>query len=82
MEILKTNERGQTVIEYLLLTLAAAVTALFVLPQFGQFAVNTVNDIRERIGTIAKDGEMSKDLKEPGQKGHPAHPERLKPLHF
>lgn len=82
MEILKTNERGQTVIEYLLLTLAAAVTALFVLPQFGEFAVKTVNDIRERIGAIAKDGEMSTDLKEPGQKGHPAHPERLKPLHF
>jgi len=82
MELLKQNEKGQTVIEYLLLTLAAAVTALFVLPQFGEFAVNTVNDIRERIGAISKDGEMSKDLKEPGQKGHPGHPERFKPLHF
>jgi len=82
MAILIKNRKGQTVVEYLLLTLAAAVTATFILPKFGEFAVDRVNDIRGRIGAIAKDGEMSETLKEPGQKGHPAHRDRFKPLHF
>lgn len=82
MGLLNQNERGQTVVEYLLLTLAAAMTALFILPQFGDFAVKTVNEIRERLGGIAKDGEITSDLKQPGEKGHPGRTERFKPLHF
>ncbi|NDC23394.1 MAG: hypothetical protein EBZ49_04615 [Proteobacteria bacterium] len=76
------NERGQSVVEYLLLTLAAAVTAFFILPEFGQFTVQTLEDIRERLGSVAKDGELSQSEKQPGQKGHPSDPERFKALHF
>lgn len=76
------NEKGQTVVEYLLLTLAAAATALFILPEFGRFTVETIEDIRSRLGSVAKDGELSKSEKLPGQRGHPSNPERFKALHF
>ncbi|NBW98823.1 hypothetical protein EBR03_04555 [bacterium] len=82
MDALIKNQKGQTVVEYLLLTLAAAVTALFVLPRFGTFTVQTLNDIRERLGSVAKDGELSSSEKQPGQRGHPGDPDRFKPLHY
>jgi len=76
------NEKGQTVVEYLLLTGAAALTALFILPKFGEFTVSTINEIRDRLGSVVRNGELSQDTKEPGQKGHPGNEDRFKPLHF
>jgi len=82
MVITLKNKQGQTAIEFILLTAVAAFTAILILPQFGTFTVNTINDIKGRLGSVAKDGELSQDEKQPGQVGHPGHPNRLKPLHF
>jgi len=82
MDIQLRNEKGQSVVEFLLLTLAAAATALFILPEFGTFTVNTIEDIRSKLGSVAKDGELSQTEKQPGQRGHPSNPERFKALHF
>lgn len=82
MDLLVKNQKGQTVVEYLLLTFAAAVTAFFILPEFGKFTVQTIDDIRGRLGSVAKDGELSQSEKQPGQKGHPSRPERFRALHF
>jgi hypothetical protein len=82
MDIQLKNEKGQTVVEFLLLTLAAAATAFFILPEFGTFTVKTIEDIRSKLGSVAKDGELSETEKQPGQRGHPSNPERFKALHF
>lgn len=76
------NNKGQTVVEYLLLTAMAALTAFLILPRFGQFTLNTINDIKSRLGSVAKDGELGPDIKQPGESGHPSAPARFKPLHF
>ncbi|MFM8268777.1 MAG: hypothetical protein ACKN9V_01200 [Pseudomonadota bacterium] len=69
-------------VESLLLTLVAAMTVIFILPEFGKFTVETIEDIRSRLGSITKDGEVSQSEKQPGQRGHPSNPERFKALHF
>ncbi|NBX77636.1 MAG: hypothetical protein EBQ92_13895 [Proteobacteria bacterium] len=82
MDVQLKTEKGQTVVEFLLLTLAAAATALFILPEFGDFTVKTIEDIRSKLGSVAKDGELSETEKQPGQRGHPSNSDRFKALHF
>lgn len=76
------NQKGQTAIEYLLLTAVAAFTAFLILPQFGAFTVRTIDVIKRRLGGVAKDGELSREEKQPGEVGHPGHKNRFKELHF
>jgi hypothetical protein len=77
-----SNQQGQTVIEFILLTAVAAFTAILILPQFGTFTANTIGEIKGRLGSVAKDGELSETEKQPGQVGHPGHKNRFKELHF
>jgi hypothetical protein len=82
MVALLKNNKGQTVIEYVLLTSMAALTALFILPRFGEFTVATLDLIKSQLGSVTKDGEIGVGEKQPGEPGHPSAPARFKEMHF
>lgn len=82
MVTLVKNKKGQTVVEYLLLSAAAAITGLIIIRQTGDFTKTTIEGIRGRLGNIVRNGELSDSEKAPDQKGHPARKERFKSLHF
>lgn len=82
MVTLLKNRSGQTVVEYLLLTLFAGLTAVVVLRITGNFTKETVAMISGKLKNVVRNGEVSDGETSPGQQGHPSNDKRFKELHF
>ncbi|MBY0370289.1 hypothetical protein K2X33_06350 [bacterium] len=78
------NERGQTVLEYLLLLSAAFITTYIVMTgPMGNFTRLMLATIRSSITNVVQNGELTPgQVLAPGQAGHPGDPARAKALHL
>ena len=77
------NERGQTVVEYLLLLSAAFITTYLVMTgPMANFTRLMLATIRSSITNVVQNGELTPgQVSQPGQGGHPGDPARSKALH-
>jgi uncharacterized protein (UPF0333 family) len=80
----KNRERGQAVVEYLLLLSAAFITTYIVMTgPMAQFTRQMLATIRSSLVNVVQNGELSPgQVSSPGQSGHPGDPARTKALHF
>lgn len=77
------NRKGQTSIEWLMLTAVAFLAAYIVVTRpIATFTVNMLNNIRGGIQNLVLHAEWSTESAEPGDAKHPASKERLKPKHL
>ncbi len=78
------NERGQTMVEYLMLLGAAFITTYIVMiGPMADFTKLMLATIRSAIGNVVQNGELTPgEVLQPGQSGHPGDPARAKPLHL
>jgi Flp pilus assembly pilin Flp len=77
------NDRGQTSVEYLMLLGATFITAyVMITGPFATFTTGMIAQIKNVTGNVVRNGEISGKGMNPGTAGHPARPERLKPLHL
>ncbi len=78
------NERGQTMVEYLMLLAAAFITTYIVMiGPMANFTKLMLATIRSAIVNVVQNGELQPgEVLQPGQSGHPGDPARAKPLHL
>ncbi|MBI1859301.1 MAG: hypothetical protein HYR96_00070 [Deltaproteobacteria bacterium] len=80
---MKGNNKGQTSIEYLLLTATAfMVSYLIITGPLSSFTKTLLSDIRNGLGNVVEHAEWTTDSIEPGKGKHPGNPARLKPVHL
>lgn len=78
------NDRGQTVVEYLLLLVVTFTFGYFIITfPVARFTTSMILTIRSSIVNLVRNAEMSPgQVMETGQRGHPGDPARAKPLHL
>ena len=77
------NNRGQTLVEYLLLLSAAFISGyVIVTGPLSTFTTNMIANIKGTIQNVVRTGELDSSGQVPGQSGHPTSRTRLKPLHL
>ena len=78
------NQSGQVVVEYLLLLAMTFITAYIFMTvgPLPRFTSQMLNDIRNRLANVVRNGQMDAGGLEPGTPGHPSDPQRLKGLHL
>ncbi len=80
------GEKGQTTIEYLLLTAVAFLTSyLMITGPVGNFTRGMVDRLRGSMANIVQNGELAAapngQAAQPGDSNHPSDPSRAKRLH-
>lgn len=80
---LKSDKRGQTFLEYLLLMAAAFLTSYLVITgPLSTFTRTLLTDIRNGLSNVVEHAEWTSESIEPGKGKHPGNPERLKAVHL
>lgn len=77
------NNKGQTSLEYLLLLVAAFITAyILVSGPFGNLTVGMFRTIISGLQNMVTNAEFNGEHPSFDQAGHPSSEKRLKPLHL
>ncbi len=81
-DILKNNESGQTLVEYLLLIAASAITAYLIVSRgpLPEFTMKMLQSLKGAITSILRTGEIE-NTGDFSDKRHPSSKERLKAVH-
>ena len=81
--VLTNNNKGQTSVEYLLLTAVAFMVAYIIATgPLANFTKELLSDIHDGLGNVVEHAEWTRDNIEPGKGKHPGNPERLRPVHL
>ena len=82
--MVKRHNRGQTVVEYLMLMALAFITGYIVATgPMANFAKLMLATFRSSLVNVVQNAELKPGEQiEPGEGGHPSDPARAKPLHL
>jgi hypothetical protein len=79
----RSQERGQTTVEYLLLIAATFIASyLMITGPVSSFTARMLNTMRAALGNMVQNGDLrSGEVVPAGQSGHPGDPSRHQALH-
>jgi len=79
----KNNEKGQTVVEYLLLLSVTFIVAYIMITRpLAEFTTNLLDNITSGIGNLVHHAEWTGGEISVNHQDHPANPVRLRALHL